>query len=228
MPTVAITGANRGIGFEFARQYLADGWRVHAGARRPEAADALAALACDRLVVHRLDVRDRARIAALARVLDGEPLDLLVNNAGVWRGETERYGRFSDELWIEQFEVHVFGPMAMCRALLANLAADGGGTVVNVSSGAGCFGRKDKSSDYPYNSTKAALNMLARGLAVDLAGDGVVVANLSPGFVATDMTGHAADLTARESVAGMREVIAGLDMDRTGTMLRYDGEIAPW
>ena len=228
MPTAAITGANRGIGLEFARQYLADGWRVHAGARRPEAADGLAELASDALVVHELDVRDRAQIAALAAALDGEPVDLLINNAGVWRGGLELHGRFSDELWLEEFEVHVFGAMAMCQALAANLAAGGGGTAVNISSGNGCFGWTDKSPDYPYNSTKAALNMLARGLSVDLAGDGVVVANLSPGFVATDMTGHASGLTPRESVSGMRKVIAGLDMGKTGAMWRHDGGAMPW
>ena len=228
MPTAVITGASRGIGLEFARQYLADGWLVHGGARSPENARDLAALACERLVIHRLDVTSVEDASELASALGTSPIDLLINNAGVWHGDEELYGRISDDVWMEEFRVHVFGVMAMCEALVTNVAASEQRTIVNISSGNGSFGWKGKSPDYPYNSTKAALNMLARGLAVDLAPKGIVVVNLTPGFVATDMTGHASDLKPVTSVAGMRRVIAGLDASQSGTFRRYNGEAMPW
>ena len=228
MPTAVITGASRGIGLEFARQYLADGWLVHAGARNPESARGLAALACRRLVIHRLDVTSVEDTRALASALDTSPVDLLINNAGIWHGDAELYGRISDDVWMEEFRVHVFGVMAMCEVLVSNIAASEQRTIVNISSGNGSFGWQGKSPDYPYNSTKAALNMLARGLAVDLAPKGIIVLNLSPGFVATDMTDHASDLKPCTSVAGMRRIIAGLDASQSGTFRRYNGEAMPW
>ena len=228
MPTAVITGASRGIGLELTRQYLAEGWLVHAGARRPDEAPGLSELASPRLVLHRLDVTRSEDAASLAASLDGAPVDLLVNNAGIWFGEDEIYGRFSDEAWIEQFRVHVFGVMTMVAALEENVAASDGRTIINISSGSGSFGWKAKSPDYPYNSSKAALNMLARGLAVDLRARGIIVVNLTPGFVSTDMTGHDADLDPATSVAGMRRVIAGLDSAASGSFLRYNGEAVPW
>ncbi len=228
MPTAVITGASRGIGLEFARQLLGDGWHVHAGARRPEAAGGLAALATDRLVVHRLDVAERCHIRTLASSLAGEPVDLLVNNAGIWHGKAELHRRFDDGMWMEEFRVHVFAVMAMSEALVDNVAASRRRTIANISSGNGSFAWPGTSPDYPYNSTKAALNMLARGLAVDLAPKGIIVVNLSPGFVATDMTDHASDLEPAASVAGMRRVIAGLDISQSGAFRRYTGETMPW
>lgn len=228
MPRAVITGASRGIGLEFARQYLDAGWQVHAGARNPDGAAGLVSLACPRLFIHRLDVREAGDIRALAVALDDAPVDLLINNAGIWHGDAERYGRVSDDMWMDQFRVHVIGVMAMCEALVSNVAASKQRTIINISSGNGSFGWEEKTPDYPYNSTKAALNMLARGLAIDLAAKGIIVANLSPGFVATDMTDHASDLLPQTSVAGMRRVITGLDLSQSGTFQRYNGEVMPW
>lgn len=228
MPTAVITGASRGIGLELTRQYLDDGWLVHAGARQPGEATGLAELACPKLVVHRLDVTRGEDAASLAASLGGAPVDLLINNAGIWFGDDELYGRFSDEAWVEQFRFHVFGVMTMVAALEENVAASDGRTIINISSGSGSFGWKAKSPDYPYNSSKAALNMLARGLAMDLRSRGIIIVNLTPGFVSTDMTGHDADLDPATSVAGMRQVIAGLDSAASGSFLRYNGEAVPW
>ena len=228
MPTAVVTGASRGIGLEFVRQYLEDGWTVHAGARSPDAATGLADLACDRLSVHRLDVSDHEQIAALGRSLEGTPVDVLVNNAGMWIDEDETLGRFTDAAWMEQFEVHLFGVMAMCEALIESIAASQQRRIVNISSGNGSFGWEKTFGEYPYNTTKAALNMLTMGLAHDLADRGVTVMCFTPGFVATDMTDHASDLKPLESVGGMRALVAGLDTDRSGIFLRYNGEAMPW
>jgi len=228
MPTAVITGASRGIGLEFVRQYLDDGWTVHAGARSPDRAEGLKQLACDRLHVHRLDLRDRGQIADAGKALNGVTVDLLVNNAGLWIGDDEAMGRFTDEAWIEQFEVHVFGVMAMTETLVENLAASGNPVIVNISSGNGSFGWEAKATDYPYNSTKAALNMLTKGLALDLAGRGITVLAFTSGFVATDMTDHASDLKPPESVGGMRAMIAEAGPAESGGFRRYNREAMPW
>jgi NAD(P)-dependent dehydrogenase (short-subunit alcohol dehydrogenase family) len=228
MPTAVITGASRGIGLEFVRQYLADGWTVHAGARDPEGADQLAALACEHLHVHQLDVTNHGHIAALAKSLAGAPVDLLINNAGMWLGEFEAYGRFTNEAWMEEFRVHVLGTMAMCEALKSNVASSDQKLIINISSSNGRLDWDENGTDYPYNTSKAALNMLTKGLSVELVGEGITVVAFTPGFVATDMSGPDADLTPQESIEGMKNVIAGLDATRTGAFLRYNGESLPW
>jgi NAD(P)-dependent dehydrogenase (short-subunit alcohol dehydrogenase family) len=228
MPTVFVTGANRGIGFEFVRQYAADGWTVHAGVRNPAASAPLRALGADRVSIHALDVDDRDQIKALAAALDGAPIDLLINNAGIWVGDDEKYGRFSDDQWMAQFSTHVFGAMAMCEALVDNVAASDLKLMANISSGNGSLGWAMGIGDYPYNTTKAALNMVGRGLAVRLKDRGITVVSLTPGNVATDMSGPNADLTPEESISGMRRVIAGLDQSQSGGFMRYNGDIAPW
>jgi NAD(P)-dependent dehydrogenase (short-subunit alcohol dehydrogenase family) len=173
MPTALITGASRGIGLEFVRQYAAAGWTVHAGARDPGSAGLLRELApSGDIHIHALDVTDRGQIAALAGKLDGQAIDLLINNAGMWVGENEWYGRVSDEDWMAEFRVHVFGTMAMCEAFVDNIAAGGKKLIVNISSGNGSLGWDVNVGDYPYNTSKAALNMITRSMAIDLAAGG--------------------------------------------------------
>ena len=228
MPTTLITGASRGIGLEFARQYQAAGWTVHAGARDPGTAARLQALAGPGLHIHRLDVADRGEIAALARSLAGQPIDLLINNAGMWIGADEQYGRFSDAQWMEQFHVHVMGTMAMCEAFVENVAASGHKRIVQISSGNGSMGGRINVGDYPYNTSKAALNMINRSMAIDLAARGIVAVCFTPGFVATDMSGPDADLTPEQSVSNMRRLIETLGPQHSGAFLRHNGETVPW
>jgi NAD(P)-dependent dehydrogenase (short-subunit alcohol dehydrogenase family) len=228
MPTTLITGASRGIGLEFARQYQAAGWTVHAGARDPERADKLKALAGPGLTIHRLDVADRGQIAALGKTLAGRPIDLLINNAGLWVGEDERYGRFSDAQWMEQFHVHVMGTMAMCETFVENVASSEQKRIVQISSGNGSMGGRINVGDYPYNTSKAALNMINRSLAHDLAPRGIVAVCFTPGFVATDMSGPDADLTPQQSVGNMRALIETLGPQHSGTFLRHNGQSVPW
>ena len=226
MPTVLVTGASRGLGREFCRQYAAGGWRVLATMRDPDAAAPFDHEAIER---YRLDVGDRDRILDLARELEGTALDLLVNNAGMWGGdEEEGFGRCSDALWMEELRVHVLGTMAMCESFAPHVAASEQRRIVQISSGNGSLGREDNSSTYPYNSTKAALNMITRGMAFDLRGRGITVVALSPGYVATDMSGPDADLTPEESVSAMRTLIERLGPADSGGFRRYTGEIYPW
>ncbi len=228
MPTVLITGANRGIGFEFARQYSAEGWVVHAGARDPDNADALMALRNSDLTIHKLDVTRRDEIAGVADTLTGTPVDLLINNAGMWIDADEAFGQFSDEQWMDQFRLHVFATMAMCEALVDSVAMSELKLVVNISSGNGCFGIDRGAGLFPYDSSKAALNTVTKGLSCELKARGITVVSFSPGFVATDMSGPHAKLTPKQSIAGMREVISGLDINSTGRFFRHNGVELPW
>ena len=228
MPSVFITGASRGIGFEFARQYSVAGWTVHAGARCPNNADALKSLNNTDLTIHQLDVTRHDEIAAVAETLAGTPIDLLINNAGMWIADDEAYGRFSDDQWMEQFQLHVFSSMAMCEALVDNLAMSEKKLIVNISSGNGCFGIDRGAGLFPYDSSKAALNTVTKGLSCELKNRGITVVSFTPGFVATDMSGPDADLTPQESIAGMRKEIAGLNLSRTGRFIRYNGVELPW
>ncbi|MEM7121164.1 MAG: SDR family oxidoreductase [Pseudomonadota bacterium] len=229
MPTVLVTGASRGLGLEFVRQYAESGWTVHAGARDPDTAPLLQeAATLGDVHCHHLDVADRDQIAALADSLIGQPVDLLINNAGLWAGEDEAYGRVTDDLWMEEFRVHVFGTMAMCEAFVDNVAASDRKQIVNISSGNGSLAWDANVSDYAYNTSKAALNMITRSMAVDLADRGIIVVAYSPGFVATDMSGPDADLTPVESIGALRQLIEALTPADTGTFRRYNGETIPW
>lgn len=226
MPTVLVTGASRGLGREFCRQYAGRGWRVIATMRDPDRASPFDCAGIERF---RLDVGDRGRILELARELEGNAIDLLVNNAGLWAGdEKESFGAFSDEQWMEQLRVHVLGTMAMCEAFAPHVAASEKKVIVQISSGNGSLSREDNPSYYPYNSTKAALNMITRGMAFDLRGKGVTVVALSPGYVATDMSGPDADLRPEESVSAMCALIERLGAADSGGFRRHTGAVYPW
>lgn len=225
MPSVFITGASRGIGFELARQYAADGWTVHGAARNPDNAEDLKSLGA---TVHQLDVTNHDQISRVAMSLDGLSIDLLINNAGMWIDEDEHFGRFTNAQWMEQFRVHVFGTLAMCEAFVDHVARSERKLIVNISSGNGSFGWERGPGDYPYDTSKAALNILTKGMSVDLKERGITVMCMTPGNVQTDMSGPNAMLTPLESITGMRQVIEGLNLSLTGTFWRHNGETVPW
>jgi NAD(P)-dependent dehydrogenase (short-subunit alcohol dehydrogenase family) len=222
--TVLITGANRGLGLEFARQYAADGWHVIATARNPERADDLKALPVE---VAALDVTDPESVDALAQALDGRPIDLLINNAGIFPrvGSIEEID-FDD--YSQTLAVNTVGPVRVTRALLPNLRAGGMKTVVNITSRLGSIALADNGVFYGYRESKAALNMFTRILANELKPEGFTCLTIHPGWVQTDMGGANATLTPEESVGGMRAVIAVKGPAETGTYWSYGGEEVPW
>jgi NAD(P)-dependent dehydrogenase (short-subunit alcohol dehydrogenase family) len=231
VPTVLVTGANRGLGLEFVRQYAADGWRVYAGCRAPSAADALQALAAASaglLSIHALDVRDRASIQRLAAELAGQPIDLLINNAAIWGSAKQVLGGLDDRTWAEVLDVDVVGPVRVTEAFLENVAASVRRTVVMLSSRLGSLALNDSGGRLMYRAAKAGLNAVAKSLAVDLAPRGIVCVALSPGWARTDMGGPQAPLSPVDSIAGMRRVIEGLDLTQSGQFLAYDGTTVPW
>lgn len=234
MPTVLVTGANRGLGLEFVRQYAADGWRVIAGCRRPEEATELAALASDTVTVEPLDVGDEGSIAVLKAHIANLPLDLLVNNAGVYGGRAvQSLGSLEAEEWMRVLRVNVAGPLLMAQALADNLTAGAQragrpAVVATLSSKMGSIAENTSGGSYAYRSSKAALNAAMRSYALDMDRHGVLAVVLHPGWVRTAMGGANGLIDPPESVTGMRAVIAGLTPDKSGRFFDYTGQEIPW
>ena len=225
METVLITGASRGIGLEFARQYAGDGWRVLACCRRPEAARELSELSArheGRIRVFQLDVTKSEQIREVARTLKGKTIDLLINNAGIYGPRHDAFGSVDKEAWAEVMRVNAFAPLEVAEALLDHVAQSRRRLMVTITSLMGSIADNASGGYYIYRSSKAAVNMVNKSMAVDLNSRGVTCAVLNPGWVKTDMGGAGADLSPRESVAGMRRVIEGLSQEHSGRFLAGD------
>src|SRR5262245_45417164 len=236
MPTVLVTGASRGIGLEFVRQYCADEWSVLACCRSPERAEKLRTLAAThpRLKLHALDVSDFAAIDALANSLRGQAIDVLVNNAGLYgpsagseHDTRQEFGHMDYEKWRQLFVVNTQAPLKMAEAFIEHVASSEQRRIVSISTGLASI--SDASGGfYAYRTTKAALNMAMVALASDLRRRRVRVGLLCPGWVRTDMGGPNATLAVEDSVRGLRARIAELDDARSGTFYSYRGVPKPW
>jgi NAD(P)-dependent dehydrogenase (short-subunit alcohol dehydrogenase family) len=224
MPTVFITGANRGIGLEFARQYAADGWRVIATCRAPGAADALRALRPE-VGLYALDVADLAQVSALGRALAGETIDVLIANAGIYIARAMTAEAVEAGPWLESFAVNAIAPLACAGAFLAQVARSSERKMIALGSAAGSLTRIRYGGTYVYRSSKAALHAVWRAFAFDHPE--IIATLLSPSRVRTDMN-PTATLLVEDSVADMRRVIAGLTQKDSGFFFRHDGEPAPW
>ncbi len=225
MPTVLVTGANRGLGLEFARQYSADGWEVHACCREPHKADELRALP---VTVHALDVRDLDAVARLAETLKGRPIDLLLANAGVYGPAKMLLGQLDYAAWMEVFAVNVLGPVRLAECFADHVAASGRKIIACVSSQMGSVALNTTGRHYLYRSSKAALNAAAKSLAIDLRDRGVSVVTLHPGWVKTDMGGQDADLEIADAVRSSRKTLDGVTPAQSGRFLNHDGSEMPW
>jgi NAD(P)-dependent dehydrogenase (short-subunit alcohol dehydrogenase family) len=173
-----------------------------------------------------LDVTEPATVAAAAARLGRDPLDLLLSNAGIYGGRS-RFGGMDYAAWDDVFQVNVMGALRVAEAFADNVARSEQRRMVFVSSRMGSI--EDASGgNYAYRTSKAALNMLVRALAHDLAARRMVVAAVHPGWVRTDMGGRSAPLTVADSVGRLAHVIAGLDRDRSGGFFGNDGGVIPW
>lgn len=240
MATVLITGANRGLGLEFTRQYLADGWHVIATCRHPDAASALREFAVqgNALRIEPLDVTDKLSIAALTKALGTTALDLLINNAGVLSTDPRRsarlpdlgqfFGTLDDMSWGHVIAVNCIAPVMVSQALMPYLRRRANPKIAMVSSRMGSITLQTTPGDIAYRTSKAALNAAARNMALTLAPENIPVTILYPGWVKTDMGGNDAPLLPQESVTGMRKVIANLTMSQSGLFLNYDGSSIAW
>ena len=228
-PTVLITGANRGIGLEFARQYLEDGWRVVAACRHPQRAEALRARASHTMLVPlTLDVTDGQSVAAAARALEPEPIELLINNAGIMGRAGQTLGALDFTDWAEVLAVNTLGPLRMIEAFTEHLARGTRRLAVSLTSAMGSIGETTSGTWCAYRSSKAALNMSIKCAALELASRAITCVAVSPGWVRTDMGGAQAPLTAAESVSAMRRLFGALEPRDSGKFLSYDGREYPW
>ena len=230
MSTVLITGANRGIGLEMTKRYAAAGHSVIATARQPSKSDALNALAksTGRVTVLALEVGDEASVDALAKALDGKPIDILINNAGALGGRGGWESREHDlKSWTEVLVTNVVGPYFVSRAVIPNLQKSKSGKLAIIASHLGSS-ELAKGGIYPYRASKAGAINLARNLAVDLKPLGIAVIAFHPGWVQTDMGGDGADITPTESAAGIRKVAADWTLETSGNFLKWNGEVHAW
>lgn len=234
--TVLITGANRGLGLELVRQYLADGWQVIATCRDPAKATSLHDLQTtyNGLQISPLDVADFEAIDALASELGGRPIDVLINNAGLFGPKRQAendlrqsFGHIDYDTWAELSRVNTLAPVKLAEALAGNVAASEHKKIVTISSRLGSIGETDAGL-YAYRSTKAAVNMAMATLANDVREMGIVVISLSPGWVKTDMGGPGASLEVRESIEAVRKLIEAQTPQDSGAFLDYTGEEIPW
>ena len=238
MQTIFVTGSNRGIGLEFVRQYAAAGARVIATCRNPEQADDLQALAnasAQTVIVERLDVTDAESIGVLAQKYAGEPVDILINNAGAPgpRGPNneklgdQKFGSLNYDAWLDLVNVNTLGPVRVAEAFVENVALGHEKKIVTLSSTMGSI----QEMPYPvflYSTSKTALNKAISILAVALRDRGIIAALFCPGHVKTDLGGEGASVEVEDSVAGLRQLFSRLTMDDTGTYTRYNGVTVAW
>jgi NAD(P)-dependent dehydrogenase (short-subunit alcohol dehydrogenase family) len=238
MQRILITGANRGLGLEFTRQYLERGSHVFAGCRRPETArrlQTLRAIHQQRLSVVVLDVADpntiQAAHATVRSQVDG--LDVLINNAGVYssRGSEEtleRLGELTFEEALTVLRVNAVAPLMVAQQYLDLLRAGHDAKIVSISSGYGSVSANTGGFPYYYSASKAALNMFMRSLAADTKRWGTTTVLLDPGWVSTDMGGPNAPHTPKQSVRGMIRVIDTLTPQHNGRFFTWQGDDQPW
>lgn len=223
MATIVITGCDTGLGVEFARQYAAEGHKVYATCLSPETARETRAIAGD-VEVKKLDMTDHAGIAAFAASLGGRPVDILLNNAGIGRPHPP-FGETDYANWRRILETNLIGPMKLVETLIENVAASELKMMAFVSSRMGSIALNQSGGSYAYRSSKAGLNMVVKGLAVDLAPRHISVIALHPGWAATEPGGR---VPVEESVAGMRGVIHRAGRHHTGIFQTYHDQPLPW
>ena len=231
MPTILITGANRGLGLEFARQYLADGYTVIAACRTPGAATALQQLARGSggsLTLLEVDVANTASVQRAATRLSSPAIDILVNCAGIMGAYGQTIGALDYEDWLRVLEVNLLGPARVCEAFLERVAQSERRLIVTITSGMGSIADNTSGGSIPYRTSKAAVNMLMRTVAIDLEPRRITCIVLNPGWVKTDMGGPNAKLSPGESVGAMRRLIAKLGPQDSGRFYSYDGREYPW
>jgi len=232
MKTTLITGANRGIGLEFSRQLAEDGWCVLACSRDLEKSDALNKLAAEypeRITLYALDVTDHGQIEKLSQTLANKPIDLLINNAGVFPDINDRsFGQTDYDSWAHAFLVNTMAPLKMAEEFIDQVTQSSIKTIVTITSKMGSVADNGRGGSYIYRSSKSAVNMVMRSIAIDLESSGIISVLLHPGWVRTDMGGPSGLISVEQSVSGMLSVIREVTSADSGKFIAYDGQIIPW
>jgi len=239
MSTALITGANRGLGLEYVRQLAGSGWKVLATCRSPDRAEALRRVAGESgraVEVHALDTGDPQSIGALSAAVGDQPIDLLVCNAGVslmkpaliTGRDGQRIQDADDALWFEAYRTNAIGPLRVAAAFADRVAASERRRMAFMSTHMSVVGENHSGAYYIYRASKAALNIIVKNLAIELAPRGITCVLLHPGWVRTDMGGAGADLTTEESVSGMLKILLDARLPKKLQFLDYRGETVPW
>jgi len=237
MPSILITGANRGLGLEFARQYAADGWEVIACCRTPESADELNALASENstVSVEKLDVGDFAAIEALAEKYTGKPIDILLNNAGIIGPipiadhiTKQHFGSMDYDVFGDVVRTNTYAPIKMAEAFIENIAASEQKKIINISSSVGSIGEMSVPA-VAYASSKSALNRAMTIIAGMVEDRGVIIGLFCPGYVKTRMDTYGyATVEIEESISLLRPMFDALTIEDTGCYRGHDGRVIPW
>jgi len=229
MKTVLITGANRGLGLEFCRQYAQAGWQVIACCRQPENAQALLEIPSHYSSVRivPLDVRDHQQCNSLAAELKNVAIDVVISNAGV-HGDRTAFGQLDYQVWRDTLEINVLSAIKLAEVFTTHLAASQQGLFVAISSLMGSMADNGSGGSYLYRSSKAALNAAMKSLSYDFSRQKTGVLIFHPGWVRTDMGGPNGLIEVDESISGMRRVIDNFTMSQTGQFVKYDGSAMPW
>ena len=227
---VLVTGANRGLGFEFVKQYAEDSATVFACCRDPAKSEALRKVsdaAGGKVSLHALDVTEPTSIAALGHAFDGEPVDILINNAGIYGPAKQSADEMDYEGWARTFAVNSMAPLRIAQAFRASLKRGREKKLITITSGMGSTAQHD-GGYFAYRASKAAVNNVMHGLALAWRSDEITVALIHPGWVKTDMGGPNAALEPHQSIAGMKKVIAKLKFADSGKFFDYAGKELPW
>ncbi|ANW25209.1 short-chain dehydrogenase [Vibrio coralliilyticus] len=226
MKTVLITGANRGIGLSLVKNYLAQGWQVHATYRSEKSSQDLLELEGGNLTCHPLDVTDYQGLSEFANALPA--LDVLINNAGYYGPKGYGFGHTDIDEWRKVLEINTIAPLKLVEALFPNLQRGQLKKIACLSSKVGSMTENTSGGGYIYRSSKAALNSVVKSLSNDLSSQGFTVLALHPGWVQTEMGGPNALIDTQTSAAGLVEVIESADISRSGEFINYDGSALPW
>ena len=226
--TVLITGANRGLGLEFVRQYSQLGWSVLACSRDSSNANELKILQKEfsSVEILQLDVGNLNEIVSLSNTLKDRSIDILINNAGIYRSGS--LGNLDTNAWIESFKINTIAPYVVIESLLSHVMKSDLKKIVSITSKMGSIDDNTSGGSYIYRSSKTALNSVMRSLTHDLESNGISTLTLHPGWVKTDMGGSNAWIDTTESVTGMIEQIKKLSQKNSGRYLDYSGKTIKW
>jgi NAD(P)-dependent dehydrogenase (short-subunit alcohol dehydrogenase family) len=229
--TILITGANRGIGFELTQQYAEVGWRVIACCREPDNAQGLDGVSDDhrgQVSIHRLDVTNSEHIKSLATSIGDTPIDILLNNAGIYGRRDATLGNTDENQWLETFRVNTIAPIKVMEAFIDMVGASQRKVFASITSKMGSIADNTSGGSYVYRSSKAALNAAMKSAANDLKDRGISVVVIHPGWVRTDMGGPSALLSVEQSAKSIRELLGRVSIKDTGKFFNYDGTVIPW
>lgn len=230
MATVLVTGANRGIGLEFVKHYLDRGDRIIGTYRDIESSGELIQMSedHDRLEAYTLDVSSDKSLEDFPNQLRDMPIDIFINNAGVYGPRDSTFNNVDEENWIPVLRINAIAPLILTQLIIENLRKSSVKKLIYITSKMGSIDDNKGGGSYVYRSSKTALNAVVKSISVDLADEGMRVALLHPGWVRTDMGGPNGLIDTKTSVSGMIEVISGLEQSSSGGFYNYDGIEIPW